>query len=213
MEHIVLSLNVLLTKDSKSKRGEGEMGELKPCPNPFFPCGGKGKYIFTELDCHWIECDSCGLRANIENSYEKAVQAWDTRCSAKDVIEAFRQNKDYRIIIDHVWCSLYRLNIDKRSFRKVSDLLTYMKQEMEKALPYVDRAYQKDPSNPKVLLAVARVNHALENYYLVKKIYTELKELDPDLAFQFSYLDLRGEEASRAAEIGKVKGMIVWAEE
>ncbi|MGA2611867.1 MAG: tetratricopeptide repeat protein [Spirochaetia bacterium] len=88
----------------------------------------------------------------------------------------------------------------------------YINDQKEKALEYYNRAYAKDPDNADVLLAVAKVNHDLENYYQVKKMYTALKSKDPDLAEKFAYLDLKGEEATRAAEIRGVSGVIIWEE-
>ena len=64
-----------------------------------------------------------------------------------------------------------------------------------------------------MLLCMARVNHELENYGLVKKSYEKLKAVDPDLADQFAYLDLRGDEAARAAEMSAIKEIVVWDEE
>jgi hypothetical protein len=89
----------------------------------------------------------------------------------------------------------------------------YLKGEMEKSLTYYERAYTKMPDNPKVLLCVARVNHEMENYGTVKKLYAKLKDLDPGLADEFAYLDLRGDEAARAAEVIKAKGVVLWEEE
>jgi hypothetical protein len=63
-----------------------------------------------------------------------------------------------------------------------------------------------------VLLAVAKANHDLENYFQARKVYAELKEKDPDLAMKFAYLDLKGEEATRSAEISGVQGVVVWEE-
>ena len=60
---------------------------------------------------------------------------------------------------------------------------------------------------------MARVNHELENYGIVRKAYNKLKAVDPELAEQFAYLSLRGEEAARAAEISAVKEVIVWDKE
>ncbi|MGA2640347.1 MAG: tetratricopeptide repeat protein, partial [Spirochaetia bacterium] len=90
--------------------------------------------------------------------------------------------------------------------------ILYLSDQKEKALEYYNRAYAKDPENPKVLLAVAKANHDLENYGTVKKLYAELKARDPDLAQQFAYLGLKGEEATRAAEVGGVSGVVVWEE-
>ena len=89
----------------------------------------------------------------------------------------------------------------------------YLNKEMEKALGYYERASAEAPDNPKAILCVARVNHELENYGLVMKSYERLKLIDPDLADQFAYLDFRGEEAARAAEMSAVKEVVVWEEE
>jgi tetratricopeptide (TPR) repeat protein len=90
--------------------------------------------------------------------------------------------------------------------------INYLKGNMRDAKEYYDRAYRQDPDNPKVLLTVARVNHEMENYGTVKETYTRLKKVDPDLAQQFAYLDLRGEDATRAAAIGRVKEVVLWEE-
>jgi hypothetical protein len=60
--------------------------------------------------------------------------------------------------------------------------------------------------------SLARANHELENYRNAQEAYGRLKKLDPLLAAQFAYLDLRGTEATRAAEVGGVRGTVVWAE-
>lgn len=89
----------------------------------------------------------------------------------------------------------------------------YLTNEKEKSLAFYERAYKKAPKDAKVLLGAARANHELENYGVVKKLYTELKSVSPDLADQFSYLDLKGEEATRAADIMKVKDVVIWDED
>ena len=90
--------------------------------------------------------------------------------------------------------------------------ILYLRDEKEKALDYYNRAYAKDPENPNVILAVAKTYHDLENYYEVKKLYEALKQKDPDLALKFAYLDLKGEEATRAAEANGVSGIVIWQE-
>ncbi len=91
--------------------------------------------------------------------------------------------------------------------------IKYLSKDMVGALSYYKRAEVKSPNNPKVLLCIARVNHELENYGLVKVAYEKLKQVDPALAEQFSYLALRGDEASRAAEMSAAKEVIVWDED
>ena len=63
-----------------------------------------------------------------------------------------------------------------------------------------ERASIAAPDNTKVLLCMARVRYELENYGLLGKFYQQLKKVDTDLADQFFYLYLRGEEATRAVD-------------
>jgi hypothetical protein len=104
------------------------------------------------------------------------------------------------------------------SFEYVPSLLNlgnihYLRKKLDKAQECYERAYKIEPKNPYVVLNFARINHDAENYGLVKKLYEELKSLDAALAFQFAYLDLKGEEAARAADITQVKELMVWLEE
>jgi tetratricopeptide (TPR) repeat protein len=90
--------------------------------------------------------------------------------------------------------------------------LSYLRQDWDKALAYYNRASRIAPQDAKVLLGIARVNQELENYGQVKKSYDALKQVDPDLASKFAYLDLKGEASTRAAEISGVKQDMVWYE-
>jgi tetratricopeptide (TPR) repeat protein len=90
--------------------------------------------------------------------------------------------------------------------------LAYLSAEFKKALGFFERAAKKEPNNAKVLLGTARSNHEMENYGVVREAFAKLKGIDSDLAAQFAYLDLRGEEATRAAEISEVKNVVIWYE-
>jgi tetratricopeptide (TPR) repeat protein len=89
----------------------------------------------------------------------------------------------------------------------------YMQGNNEKALEFYNRGAKQAPKNATVLLCVARANHALENYSLAKKAYADLQVADPELAQRFAYLDLRGEEATRAADQSQVKGVVLWQDQ
>ena len=91
--------------------------------------------------------------------------------------------------------------------------LAYLGQKYDAALDYYNQAQKVEPANPTVLLAVARANHALENYGVAKAAYDKLKAAAPDLAQQFAYLDLKGEESTRAADIAGISDVVVWGEE
>ncbi len=88
----------------------------------------------------------------------------------------------------------------------------YLRENWKKALEYYNLAYEKDPSDKRILLCLARVHNELENYGIAREIYDKLKEIDPELALKFSYLGLRTEEALKSEEIGKLKETILWEE-
>jgi hypothetical protein len=90
--------------------------------------------------------------------------------------------------------------------------LLYLKADLKGAQPYYAQALKAAPDNAAALLGSARVDHDLENYGTARTAYARLKKVDPVLANQFTYLDLRGEESTRAADSTKVKGVAVWAE-
>jgi len=89
----------------------------------------------------------------------------------------------------------------------------YLNDDVETALKYYDSAAKKQPDNPKVLLCVARANHELENYGSARRMYNRLRALNPELANQYAYLDMRGDEATRASDAKMMRRMMVWDEE
>ena len=89
----------------------------------------------------------------------------------------------------------------------------FYNKDMDRALEYYEKAYKKAPRKPAVMLAYARVNHELENYGTVKKVYSRLKKSDPDLALQFSYLELKGEDAVRASGYSELTEVLIWEED
>jgi tetratricopeptide (TPR) repeat protein len=90
--------------------------------------------------------------------------------------------------------------------------ICYLDRDLNRAKTYYERAYNVEPSNSTALLAVARVNHDLENYKLAEQLYAQLKSRSPALAEQYAYLEMRGEEAARAAAVGQMKERVVWDE-
>jgi hypothetical protein len=88
----------------------------------------------------------------------------------------------------------------------------FLQRNYDLALQYYERAARREPEHPGVLLSMARVSHELENYGLVRKTFGRLKELDPRLAEQYAYLDLRGDEAGRAAAVAGVHDTVRWEE-
>ena len=88
----------------------------------------------------------------------------------------------------------------------------YLRRNLDKALEMLNRAARKEPDNPYVLLGIARINHEEENYGAVRRSYDRLKQVNSELAGRFAYLDLRGDEATRAADVSGVKEEMVWSE-
>jgi tetratricopeptide (TPR) repeat protein len=74
------------------------------------------------------------------------------------------------------------------------------------ALAFYQRAHRQAPHDPLVLLGLARANNELQHYGAVKEEYEELQILNPDLANQFDYLRLQGEESTRAAAANQATG-------
>jgi tetratricopeptide (TPR) repeat protein len=91
--------------------------------------------------------------------------------------------------------------------------LYYLQPDYEKALSWYERAVKIDPEEPRALLGLARACQQLEDYRTTRKAYEELKRVSPELAQQFAYLGLRGEDSTRAAEISGVKEKVVWDDE
>lgn len=89
----------------------------------------------------------------------------------------------------------------------------FIKGDFDSALSYYQQVIDLDSQNTKALLGVSRCNHELENYGLVNRTYTQLKVLDPVLAHRYAYLDLRGDEAGRAAEATGLRNTVLWEDE
>jgi len=90
--------------------------------------------------------------------------------------------------------------------------ISYIGGTLDRADEYYERALKADPTSSTALLGLARLNHDLENYGAVKKFYDQLAAVDRSLADRFSYLNLKGEEATRAGNISGAKEEQVWGE-
>ncbi len=89
--------------------------------------------------------------------------------------------------------------------------IAYLKDDMNAALEYYNRALKKAPDSSAALLGVARASYELEDYNTVNGVLAQLKEKDPEAASKFSYLGAAGGEA-RAAKAGD-KEVDEWTEE
>jgi WD40 repeat protein len=87
----------------------------------------------------------------------------------------------------------------------------YLRKDMERALEYYRRAFDRDPDNARILLALSRVYRELENYELSGKMFARLKTVNRELAETYSYLET-AEETGRAAQAGGMYEKILWEE-
>lgn len=90
--------------------------------------------------------------------------------------------------------------------------LRFRTSDPREALGFYEQALKADPRSTGALLGLARVHHHLENYGEVKRRYEQLAALDGQLAQRFSYLQMKGEEASRAADASFSARAMVWEE-
>ena len=91
--------------------------------------------------------------------------------------------------------------------------IQYLDGKYQDALSFYQRAQKITPNMPTLLLAMARANHELENYGVAKVAYDQLKTADPKLAARYAYLDLKGSEGTRAADIAGVQDQVEWGKE
>ncbi len=88
----------------------------------------------------------------------------------------------------------------------------FIGRQFNEALSYYQRAAEMKPDHPTVLLATARVHHELENYGSAGKAYDRLSIVNPALAREYSYLELRVAGSSRAGTENRNKGDLIWEE-
>ena len=116
---------------------------------------------------------------------------------------------------DDAIAQFYRTTVEYEYMPSLVNLgnIYYLQDDLRMAIPFYERAYAVSPFDPRVLLAVAKVNHKLENYGNARDAYDKLVSIEPELAEQFIYLSLTGEEAVEAAQRVKEKDVVVWIDE
>ncbi|HSV92256.1 MAG TPA: hypothetical protein VLH81_04230 [Desulfobacterales bacterium] len=108
-------------------------------------------------------------------------------------------------------------NASKKDTKYIAPLLnlgqiSIVEHDLGTSLDFFERAQKLDGKSSLVLLGLARVNHEMENYGAVRTALAELKKVDQGLATEFAYLELKGDEAQRAADISGAKEVAKWAE-
>jgi len=93
-------------------------------------------------------------------------------------------------------------------------MLAFLDGEYDEAYDYYRRAGRIRENHATVLLGIARVQHELRNYEEASTSYTRLKDVSPDLAARYSYLDLEGNAGiGRASDAAGARTAPVWEEE
>ncbi len=196
----------------------------------FFPIH-EGWELYEPVGFPGVTLITMPARDQITIAFQNEVESFIEREISLRVkkLEAEIGRQQSSIVLSNKIGVLYaRYGLDEKALERFSEILTkreylpalintgnihFLKGEMQKARIYYKRAEIVEPDNPKVLLSVARVNHELENYGTAREAYDKLQEIDPALADRFAYLSLRGQEASRAADLEAVKGVVLWDEE
>jgi tetratricopeptide (TPR) repeat protein len=90
--------------------------------------------------------------------------------------------------------------------------LYFQQGRWEEALDTYQQAGEIDPSNPRILLALTRVNRELKNYEEAKNSFEKLKQLSPELAAQFNDTGeaKESETGTRAADVQSQRRAVSW---
>ena len=75
----------------------------------------------------------------------------------------------------------------------------YMQENNREALAYYERAFALRPDSTTVLLGLAQAHSELENYGTSRDYYARLREIDAQIADQYSHLGLGSDSRTRAA--------------
>ncbi len=88
----------------------------------------------------------------------------------------------------------------------------FLQQRNSEALEYLERAENLSPENPRLLLALARVQHIMGEYARAETTFTLLKKMDPVLASSISFVASKEGQTNRASEVIRLKETIIWEE-
>ena len=90
--------------------------------------------------------------------------------------------------------------------------LKILQGQPDRAREFFDRAAEREPRNPKVLLGIARCYHELEKFDQAMAAYQELAKVDRALAERNSYLAGVDGTEGRAASVDETRHQVAWAE-
>ena len=88
----------------------------------------------------------------------------------------------------------------------------FLENSFLESLEYLERAAGQTPDNPRILLALVRVQYALEEYSQAERTFSRLQNLDSELAASFAFLGSLEGSTDRAADVSMLKEIILWEE-
>ena len=91
--------------------------------------------------------------------------------------------------------------------------IAFIRNEIKGAKGYYLRAEKMDSQNKNIALSLARVYYELEDYTKSEEAYSRLKVIDPVLAGEFAYLDLKSSDTVRASNANRLVLPDMWEEE
>ncbi|MBN2352735.1 MAG: hypothetical protein JXD23_09230 [Spirochaetales bacterium] len=91
--------------------------------------------------------------------------------------------------------------------------IAFLKNDMNGARRYYERAFAKDPNDGAVLLNLAKLEYEQGQYEKTEVYYGMLKKRDASLASRYGYLAMKGEGGdARAAQADALKEQVAWGE-
>ncbi len=88
----------------------------------------------------------------------------------------------------------------------------FLREDMDQALSWYEKAKQLEPDNPKVLAGLARTQYELEKYDDAENNYRNLKIQNADMAARYAYIVNESATVGRAAA-AQDKGKTLWEDE
>ena len=88
--------------------------------------------------------------------------------------------------------------------------INFLNEDYAEALDYYNQVNRIKPDSPKVLLGIARACYQIEEYDKVADAYGQLKDLDPLLAEEYSYLEMQDAGTTRASDSERFTSMMPW---
>ena len=90
--------------------------------------------------------------------------------------------------------------------------LAYLRDELDEALSFYNRAYESRDDDPLVLISLARVHFDREEYPPATEKYREAEVLDPELAERFGYIVSQNRDDARASS-AQQRNEVIWGDE